>query len=287
MPTTRKPGLPDKLPRIGLALGGGGARGLAHIAVLEAFEELGIAPSMIAGTSIGALYGAAYASGMSAAHIRALTEETLGSRFDVIRQLFSSRAPALQKLLSVIPMRSALLDPAALLDHVLPQQFAAQFDALQIPLAVVATDLAAHEAVVLREGDLRTAVAASIAIPVLFAPVHIEGRTFVDGGIVNPLPFDVIADEVDIVVAIDVSGAAVDVEVGPSPSMVSVLTQSVQILQKTIIRERLRHVRPDLYIDVDLDQFGALQFHKAAAPLKEELKVRLLRLLTSRAVDEV
>ena len=161
-----------------------------------------------------------------------------------------------------------------------------------IPLAVVATDLAAHEAVVFSEGDLRTAVAASIAIPVLFAPVQIEGRTFVDGGIVNPLPYDVIADDVDIVVAIDVSGAAVDVEVGPNPSMVSVLTQSVQILQKTIIRERLRHVRPDLYIDVELDQFGALQFHKAkdileaAAPLKEELKVRLLRLLTSQAVDE-
>ena len=84
------------MPRIGLALGGGGARGLAHIAVLEAFEELGVTPSRIAGTSIGALYGAAYASGMSAAHIRALTEETLGSRFDVIRQLFSSRAPPLQ-----------------------------------------------------------------------------------------------------------------------------------------------------------------------------------------------
>ena len=260
--------------------------------VLEAFEELGVTPSLIAGTSIGALYGAAYASGMSAAHIRALTEETLGSRFDVIRQLFSSRAPPLQKLLSVIPWRSALLDPAALLDHVLPKQFAPRFDALSIPLAVVATDLAAHEAVVFRQGDLRTAVAASIAIPVLFAPVQIEGRTFVDGGIVNPLPYDVIADDVDIVVAIDVSGAAIDVEVGPNPSMVSVLTQSVQILQKTIIRERLRHVRPDLYIDVELDQFGALQFHKAkdileaAAPLKEELKVRLVRLLTSLAVDE-
>ena len=261
--------------------------------VLEAFEDLGITPSLIAGTSIGALYGAAFASGLSAAHIRALTEETLGSRFDVIRQLFSSRAPPLQKLLSVIPWRSALLDPAAVLEHVLPQQVAPKFDALEIPLAVVATDLAAREAVVFREGDLRTAVAASIAIPVLFAPVHIEGRMLVDGGIVNPLPYDAIADEVDLVVAIDVSGAAIDVEVGPNPSMVSVLTQSVQILQKTIIRERLRHVRPDLYIDVELDQFGALQFHKAkeilaaAAPLKEQIKVRLSRLLTSQAVDEV
>src|SRR5919109_5581844 len=79
-------------PAIGLALGGGGARGIAHILMLEAFDELGIKPKVIAGTSIGALYGAAYASGISAAEVRARTEETLGRRFDLVRQLFAARS---------------------------------------------------------------------------------------------------------------------------------------------------------------------------------------------------
>lgn len=287
LPTEHRSQLPEKLPRIGLTLGGGGARGLAHILVLEAFEELGLRPSMISGTSIGALYGAAFASGLSAAYIRSLSEETLSARFDLMRQLFASRSAPMQKLLSVIPMRSALLDPEALLEIVLPKQVAAQFDALEIPLRIVATDLAHREAVVFSEGDVRHAVAASIAIPVLFSPVAVDGRVMVDGGIVNPLPYDVIKNEVDVTVAIDVSGASGDSVIGEKPSMVSVLTQSVQILQKTIIREHLHYSRPDIYIDVDLDQFGALQFHKVreilteAAPLKDRLKAQLMRVLTS------
>lgn len=290
LPATTQPQLPANLPRIGLTLGGGGARGLAHILVLEVFEELGLRPALISGTSIGALFGAAYASGLSPAYIRSLTEETLSARFDLIRQLFSARTPPLQKIFSVLPMRSALLDSDALLEFVLPKQMAPRFDQLAIPMRIVATDLSAREAVVLASGDLRQAIAASIAIPVLFSPVVIDGRTMADGGIVNPLPYDVIADDVDLTVAIDVSGAASEAVIGPKPSMVSVLTQSVQILQKTIIRERLRHVRPDVYIDVDLDEFGALQFHKVktiletAAPLKDRLKTQLMRVLTSQRV---
>lgn len=187
-------------------------------------------------------------------------------------------------------MRSALLDAEALLEVVLPKQVATQFEALQIPLRIVATDLAQREAVILKDGDLHRAIAASIAIPVLFSPVVVEGRVMVDGGIVNPLPYDIIKEDVDITVAIDVSGAAGDSIIGPKPAMISVLTQSVQILQKTIIREHLRYAQPDIYVDVDLDQFGALQFHKvgeilaAAAPVKDKLKAQLMRVLTSEQV---
>ena len=100
------PTLPAKPPTVALALGGGGARGLAHILMLEAFEELGVRPKVIAGTSIGAIYGAAFASGLSAAHIRAHTEETLGQRLDLVRQLFSARAEPILKLFNLLPMTS-------------------------------------------------------------------------------------------------------------------------------------------------------------------------------------
>ena len=90
---------PHRGPTIALALGGGGARGLAHILMLEAFDELGLRPKVIAGTSIGAVFGAAYASGMRATEIRAHTEEVLAQRFDLLRELFRARAPAIGRVL--------------------------------------------------------------------------------------------------------------------------------------------------------------------------------------------
>ena len=252
-------------PRIGLALGGGGARGLAHILVLEVFDELGIKPVMIAGTSIGALFGAAYASGLSAAHIRAATEETLSRRFDMLRQLFAARSDPVQKLLNLLPLRHALLNPQALLDLVLPSQVARDFADLRIPLQLVATDLNLQAAHVMRSGSLRDAIAASIAIPVIFQPVQRGGFTLVDGGLVNPLPFDLLGADVDITIAIDVTGASsTDLQVAAQPTALLVAAQSLQILQKSITVEKLRSRQPDVYIDVQLDKFNALEFHKIA-----------------------
>jgi len=278
---------PARKPRIGLALGGGAARGLAHILVFEAFEELGLRPDLIAGTSIGALFGAAFAAGMSAAQIRAHTEETLTNRFDLLGQLFSARAEPIQKLFRIFPLRSALLDADAILDVVLPASVPETFEALQIPLQIVATDIGMRDSVVFNSGQLKPAIAASIAIPIVFAPVSRDNRTLADGGLTNPLPYDLLAGSCDIVVAIDVSGAASEASIGPNPGITTMVTQSIQILQKRIIRERLEHNRPDIYIDVDLDRFGAYQFHKvteiltAALPAKQELKARLARVVAS------
>lgn len=282
--------LEHPLPRIGLTLGGGAARGLAHIHALQAFDELGIKPSVISGSSIGALYGAAFASGLSASYIHSLTVESLSSRFDLIRQLYSARTPPLQRLLNVLPLRSALLDPLALLDILLPKQMATTFDQLEIPLRIIATNLTERDATVLRDGDLRSAIGASMAIPVLFSPVEVGGDLLADGSIVNPLPYDVLQDEVDLVVAVDVSGGGRASEEPPSASMYSVLTLSAQIVQKTLIQERLVRSPPDVYVEVELDQFGAFQFHKAdsilsaSAPLKDRLKSQLVRVLSSEKI---
>lgn len=280
-------------PSIALALGGGGARGLAHIHVLEVLDELGITPRVIAGTSIGALFGAAYASGMSGAQIRAYALEALGRRFDLVRQLFAARSTPVQKVLRVFPLRSALLDPETILDVLMPGRFANDFSELRIPLKVVATDLGRRETHVIEAGSLRRAIAASIAIPVVFSPVRIGERTLVDGGLVNPLPFELVIGAADVTVAVDVSGAAGVTEFGPQPTALEVSVHALQILEKSITREKLRSIQPDIYVDVDVDRFGALEFWKpaeilaASEPIRHELRHKLERVLSAPSVREV
>jgi NTE family protein len=287
-PQVRKPTLPVVWPSIALALGGGGARGLAHILMLEVFDELGIKPQIIAGTSIGAVFGAAYASGLSARLIRAHTEETLSQRFDVIRQLLSARSEPVLKIFNFVPIRSALLKPDALLEFLLPSKMARDFAHLQIPLKVIATDYYAQEQRVITEGPLRAAIAASIALPALFTPVTIDGRMLMDGGLTNPLPFD---GEADLTVAIDVSGAPTPPSKRDHPSMFTTLMSATQILQRTIVREKLKSRQPDIYIDVEVDEFYVLDFHRfkqvlaAAAPAKAQLKRQLARVLASHTAE--
>ncbi len=163
IPSARQ--IPARTPTIGLALGGGGARGLAHIAMLEAFDELGVRPKIIAGTSIGAIYGAAYASGISGRELREHTRYILSQRFGLIRDLFVRTAQPFQRLMSVFGARSAILDPAAVLDLILPKDVVGDFASCRIPLKIVASDFYDQEPKVFTEGSLRTAVAASMALP--------------------------------------------------------------------------------------------------------------------------
>jgi NTE family protein len=279
-----------KMPRIALALGGGGARGLAHILILEAFDELGIRPVFIAGTSIGAIYGAAYAAGLSAAHIRAHTEEVLGQRLDLARNLIAARSDPVQKLFHLFSLRSSLLKPEILLEHVLPSRVPRRFSDLTIPLAVVATDFYAQDAVILSEGDLRQAIAASIALPVIFQPVIINNRAFMDGGLVDPLPFDLAQTTADITVAVDVSGAPRSDPRDMGPGAVEAIVACSQILQRSLVREKLKRQQPDVYIDVEVDAFHVLEFNRfreilaAAAPAKDLLKRKLALLMASHTV---
>jgi len=283
--------LPTVQPSIGLALGGGGARGLAHILMLEVFDELGVRPKIIAGTSIGALFGAAYASGLSARLIRAHTEEVLTQRLGLARYLLAARSEPVQRFLNILPIRSSLLKPEMLLDLMLPSKVARDFAHTGIPLKIVATDFHAQDQVVLSEGDLRSAVAASMALPAIFTPVSREGRLLMDGGLVNPLPFDVLKGHADIIVAVDVSGAALGQGDPTTPSAFSALVASTQILQRSIVREKLKAQQPDIYVDVEVDEFHVLEFHRyrevmtAAGRAKEHLRQQLQRVLASQTLQ--
>lgn len=279
------PKLPAKLPTIALALGGGGARGLSHILMLEVFDELGIRPKLIAGTSIGAIFGAAYASGLTAKEIRGTTEDALRQRFDIVRQLFIARSDPIQKVMGLVPRRNALLNPEALLELVMPSRLAKDFSELKIPLRLVASDFFAQEQVVFESGALLPAVAASMALPVVFSPVMTKDRALMDGGLVNPLPFDLIMGEADITVAIDVSGAKRVPEDKAPPTAMEAIVASSQILQHSIVREKLKWLQPDIYINVAVDAFHVLDFRKldrilaAAEPAKEALRRQLKRVL--------
>jgi NTE family protein len=161
--------------KFGLALGGGGARGAAHVGVLMELEKMGIWPDLITGTSMGALLGGLVAYGLKVDDI-----------YEALGQVNFSRVYGL-------PEDGRSLSANAKLEELIVSIIGRPtFDELEIPLAVVATDLESRQEVILGEGDVVTALLASAAFPVLLPPVEIEGRVLVDGGLVNNVPFDVI-----------------------------------------------------------------------------------------------
>ena len=279
---------PAAAPRIALSLGGGGARGIAHIVVLEALDELGLKPSMIAGTSIGALFGAAYASGISGRALRVHLMEMLKDRRDLAARLLQARTGRFVDLFQAGAGNPMQIDPVRLLQQLVPPHFCRHFAELEIPLIVVATDFWNRCAVHLDTGPLIEAVAASIAIPSLFRPVLRDGRVLVDGGAVNPLPFDVFTGSHDVSIAIDVIGGPVhDRSRHPLPGRFEATFGTLQILMNSIVTAKLEYARPDILIRPDTDRFRILDFFKAARilkaaePVREELKRRLDRVFAT------
>ncbi|WP_321342584.1 patatin-like phospholipase family protein [Breoghania sp.] len=274
-------------PRIGLALGGGGARGLAHIPVLEALDEMGVKPVAIAGASIGAIMGGAYCGGLSGAEIR-----------EVTTSIFQKRSDALARIWKLRPRRFvdwfagggiAQFNASRVLEVFVGPQLPRDFADLKIPLTVVAADFYDCREVAIRSGDLHKAVAASIAIPVVFKPVTFEDRVMVDGGVVNPLPFDLLPDDLDVVIAVDVVGAPVPRKGRTIPTATDSVFGTTQILMRTITAQKLKASRPDILIKPDVDAFRVLNFLKAdeilrtCEPVKEELRSKLEPLLEKLA----
>ena len=280
-----------KMPSIGLALGGGGARGLAHIVMLEAFDELGLRPKIVAGTSIGAIMGAAYASGIPASVMRAHTRDLLTQRFGLMREVFAERP--LQRLRGLFSGSSSLFDAEAVLDLIMPKGIAADFESLAIPLKIVASDFYDQEAQVFTSGSLRTAVAASMALPAIFKPVVVNNKALIDGGLTNPLPYDLLLGEADIVVAIDVSGAPVPDPRRNYPSAVEALFASAFLFERTIVREKLKSQQPDILVPAGTSHFQVLDIMKvdeimaAAEPAKEKLKAQLARILSVETLPQL
>lgn len=278
-------------PVVGLALGSGSARGWSHIGVIRALREAGVHPRLIAGSSIGAFVGAAYASG----DLDKLENWVRGLEWrSVLGLLDLSFAGGLvkgEKLMSFFA------------DHFVDQDFSA----LDLPLACVATDLSTGREVWLREGSVATAVRASIAIPGLLTPVDHDDRLLVDGGLVNPVPVSLCrAMGADVVIAVDLSSDLVghalrrprandipqqadaeqmaEIDTGGAfarwrrsrkqraeslPSLIGVLTTSIQIMETRIARSRLAGEPADVMLTPRLGHLALMHYHRAAEAIDE------------------
>ena len=192
-------------PSVAIALGGGGARGIAHVIALEALDEMGIRPIAVAGTSMGAVIGAAYAAGLGARAIRAHVMRVLRNRSDVMGKLLRARVGRFSDLVLRGRGNPVLLDPEIFLELFWPAGMPEFFDDLAIKTFVVATNYSDCNEIVFSSGPLRPAVAGSMAIPGLFRPVESGDRVLIDGGAVNPLPYDLLFGDADIIIAIDVT----------------------------------------------------------------------------------
>jgi NTE family protein len=264
--------------KIGLALGGGGARGLAHIAMLQAFDELGIRPFRVAGTSMGALVGAAYASGISARDIAEHAGEVLANRMRLARRLFGRRFESSDALFS-FKAGPVTINGMKLTTLVLPHGVARRIEDTPIRFSVSATDFYARREMAITRGPLREAVAASIALPGIIAAPRINERYVIDGGMVNPLPVNHVHGDTELTVAIDVTGGPV--AVGRNPRNRELWFGAAQIMQRQIVALRSLEHPPDILIEPAVDEFRVLEFFKvkaileAAQPAKERLKRKL------------
>jgi NTE family protein len=266
--------------RLGLALGGGGARGLAHIPILELLDEMRIRPCCIAGTSIGAVMGALYASGLSGSEIRSLVRETIISKSDSPLEIFKD-IKRLIKFLDIDFMGPGIFKGDSIMKYLYDAIEIEDFDKLEIPLKVVTTDFWASRQVVISSGNLLQGVKASMGLPGLFTPVKYGDRILIDGGGVNPVPWDVL-DECDVIVAVDVLGYAESVSDSP-PNAVKAVLNMFDIMQKSIVEARIESNGPDIYIKPEIKNIGILEFNRAeemyacAEASRSELKEKLMK----------
>jgi NTE family protein len=267
-----------------LALGGGGARGLAHIAVFEALDELGKKPVAIAGSSIGSLMGAAYAAGTSGKALRRFVLRLAHDRSEVFRRVLAVRANTFANLFNFGFGSVMLADAKKVCEQFLPEKVPDDFEDLEIPLLVVATDLYGRQEAVFSSGPLRPALAASMALPTLVRPVVVKGRILIDGGAINPLPFDLLRGRADVVVAVDLSGEPTE-EPREIPNPWECALTTVLVMGSAITAEKIKHGPPDLIVRPKVGPFRTLDFLKASAilrasePAKAELKEKLAALL--------
>lgn len=277
-------------PKLGLALGGGAAKGWSHIGVLRALEKLGIEADIVAGTSIGSMVGAAWVTG----NLDDLEEWVRGLHWSDVLSLLDIR------------LAGGLIHGDKIIEHLSEGMRGISIESMQKPFAAVATDLENGNEVWLREGEVLDAVRASIALPGLFSPTRLQDRWLVDGGLVNPIPVSLCrAMGADIVIAVDLTaqtffqkpslesdaaqqdpadklepssptdqiagllqgmmgrlrGARDDED--PLPSLLDVAIRSLHIMTTRIARSRLAGEPAELVITPRVGEIGLLEFHRA------------------------
>lgn len=230
-----------RVPKLGLALGGGAARGFAHVGVIQVLEEAGIKPDLVVGTSAGSVVAAFYASGKDGAQLQKAAETMEEAT------ITDWTVPLLGR---------GMMRGDGLARYVNKQTGGRRIEELKIPLGIVATDLKTGEGVLFQRGDIGTAVRASSSVPSVFEPVRIGNREFVDGGLVSPVPVRYARQMgAEYVLAIDISSPP---ESGKTGDMFDILMQTFTIMGKSINSFELREA--DLVVRPALNDVGSADF---------------------------
>lgn len=260
-PVVKKP------PRIGLALGGGAARGFAHVGVIQVLEEAGIKVDLVAGTSAGSLVAAIYASGKNGTQLQQVSEAMEEA------MLTDWTLPLLNR---------GMLRGEAMARYVNTQVAGKLIEAMPLPLGIVATDLNSGEAILFRRGDTGFAVRASSAVPSVFQPVKISGHEYVDGGLVSPVPVRSARQMgAELVIAVDISSAP---EGNPAGDTLQVLLQTFAIMGKSINAFELRDA--DVVVRPSLAGIGSADFGSRRRSIEAGRQAMLARLPQLKAEIE-
>ena len=232
---------PKRVPKFGLALGGGAARGFAHVGVIQVLEEAGLKPDLVVGTSAGSVVAAFYASGKDGAQLQKAAETMEEAT------ITDWTVPLLGR---------GMMRGDGLARYISKQTGGRRIEELKMPLGIVATDLKTGEGVLFQRGDIGTAVRASSSVPSVFEPVRIGNREFVDGGLVSPVPVRYARQMgAEYVLAIDISSPP---EIGKTGDMFDVLMQTFTIMGKSISYFELREA--DLVLRPALNDVGSADF---------------------------
>ncbi|MBK7378599.1 MAG: patatin-like phospholipase family protein [Ignavibacteriales bacterium] len=276
------------MKKFGIAFGSGGARGIAHLLMVEALDELGIKPVIISGSSIGAIIGAFYAAGFTAKEMKNILDQLINPKSSTIVDFFMKSD--IIKLLTMFDpqiIKSGIIKGNKFQKYLESHLKISTFDELEIPLKIVATDYWNKAQVVFDKGELFPAIRASYSLPGLFTPVKIKNKILIDGGAVNPLPYDIIKKHCDITIAIDITSFR-SMNGKEIPATVDSVFTAYQIMQNSIIQEKLKHVRPDIYIKPEIYDVRVFDFLKAdlifdqTKKSKKELKRQLEKFLSKK-----
>jgi NTE family protein len=255
--------------KIGLTLSAGSALGISHIAFLKVFDEIGIKPSIISGSSIGGLLGAMYASGLTGKEIEKIflniDFRDMARIFDIAIRTdtgFVKGDYIIKRFNSLVRVKT--------------------FEELEIPLKIVATDFWNKKEVVFDRGNLAQAIRASISVPGIFKPVNIDGRMYVDGILVDPLPYEIIQKQCDRLVAIDV--CSLRAKKSGNPKIFEIILGSFGIMHDSIVANKLKKSMPDIYVKPCISNVRLLDFRRTKDILSQvsddavEFKKNLIKL---------
>lgn len=248
--------------KFGLALGGGGVKGLAHIALLKQLDKWGVKPEVIAGTSMGAILGALYAHGLSGEEIEQRVRMHIIGHDEGMKETFRKSKHLLKwaRVFSWERGRGGLITADGLFEHLFSEIINLDFNELDIPFKAIATDYYTGQEVVLRSGELLPAVRASMAVPGIFAPVRMNTHLLIDGGVINNLPCDQVAGCGGLIIASDV----ISLPTFQAPSSLQVMSGALNIMIADRTRRLMEEFPPDFIFKPNTEGIDAFDFHRIA-----------------------